>query len=61
MLSDDLYIYGDGTCPDCGLVWAESQLKIDPLPIECPRCDCDRCTFRPVGGTIEELFGPFND
>ncbi len=53
MLEDDLYIYGDGTCPECGLVWAESQLKIDPLPIECPRCDCDLCTFRPIGGTIQ--------
>jgi len=51
-----MYIYGNGHCPECGLVWSESQLNDGPLPIECPRCDCDLCTFEPVDGTEEELW-----
>ena len=61
MLNDELYIYGDAVCLDCGLFWAESQLKDDPTEIECLRCGSKHCNFAPVDATFEELFGPFND
>jgi predicted nucleic-acid-binding Zn-ribbon protein len=54
--------FGDATCLDCGLFWAEAVCKDeDNVAIECLRCGSHDCKFDPIEGTEEELFGPFND